>query len=120
MLKRGQHLITEHEPGAGLCDDNPGSYWRCGVISWGAYRNSHSKPGRPLISRWVGVALDYRGITYSLGVVSGYPGHASPLLPYFSRSELVTIGGRRYRLFWIPRTRLNGSALHAASEDSRM
>lgn len=115
MVTRGRHLITEHEPGAGLCDDNPGEYWRLWIWSWGAYQNSHSRPGRPLTSRWAGVAVDWRGVTYSIGFVTGYPG--APVLPYASASALVRVGGKRYRLFWIPRTWLNGSAIHAALEE---
>lgn len=115
MLTRGRHLITEHEPGAGLCDDNPGAYWRLWVWSWGRYHNSHSRPGQPLLSRWAGISIDCRGITYSCGIVTGYPG--ALVLPYVSLSEVVRIGGVRHRLFWIPPTPLNGSALHASIEE---
>lgn len=93
----------------------PSSEVLCGYAGGITPHNGYSRPGRPLLSRWAGVSLDCRGITYSIGIVTGYPG--APVLPYFALSEVVCIGGRRHRLFWIPQTRLNGAALHASLEE---
>lgn len=116
LVRRGRHLITEHEPGAKLNDDNPGRWWLAlSFIGWGYYRNSHSTESRTLISRYISLSVSRRSITYSLGIVTGYPGQ--PVLPFFMSSEVVRVGSRRVRIFVIPKTPLNGPAVHAASED---
>ncbi len=111
---RGRHLTTVHEPGANLNDVNPGVYWQLLFIAWGYYRNSHSTRDLALISNWFGFAITIFGVTYSFGLVTGYPD--SWILPYFSKSEVIKIGRIRFRLFFIPETILNSSAVHGSTE----
>lgn len=116
LIRRGQHLITEHEPGANLNDVNPGVYWNFLVVAWGFYRNSHSTKDRVLISRWFGFVFTWGKVVHSFGFVSGYPG--SIILPYYMFSDLVKTRHVTYRIFHIPRTWLNGAATHAAIEEA--
>lgn len=101
---RGKHCFTIHEPGAGLNDDNPGTWHLLCGVAWGKYLNSYKLP-----SRWWGVAVDRKGVTYSFGVVTGYPD--SPLLPYFSRSHV----SGNWRIFDVPQTVLNRPAIHCST-----
>lgn len=116
VIRRGQHLITEHEPGANLNDVNPGVYWNFLVVAWGFYRNSHSTKDRVLISRWFGFVFTWGKVAHSFGFVSGYPG--SIILPYYMFSDLVKTRYVTYRIIHIPRTWLNGAATHAAIEEA--
>jgi hypothetical protein len=97
-----------------LNDVNPGVYWQFLCIAWGYYRNSHSTKEIALISRWVGFAFTLFGTTYSWGIVTGYPDYS--ILPYFSKSEVIRVGRKSFRLFFIPETALNSSAIHGAAE----
>ncbi len=115
-FRRGQHLITEHEPGANLNDENPGIYWNFLIFAWGFYRNSHSTKEKALISRWFGITFTCGEAVHSCGLVSGYPG--SIVLPYYMSSDLVKTRHVTYRIFHIPKTWLNGAATHAAIEES--
>lgn len=100
----GKHVFTIHEPGAGLNDSNPGSWIRLACFAGGYYNNSYSRR-----SVWAGLACDWNGVTYSAGVVTGYPDAA--LHPYFSRGYHAN--GRS--ILFIPRTRRNAPAVHCAS-----
>ena len=116
FISRGQHLITEHEPGANLNDVNPGIYWNFFLVAWGFYRNSHSTDTKTLISRWFGIVITWNKVVHSFGFVSGYPG--SWVLPYYMFSDVVKTRHVTYRIFHIPRTWLNGAATHAAIEEA--
>lgn len=99
----GRHVFTIHEPGAGLNDDNPGSWIRVACFAGGFYLNSYKRQ-----SVWVGVALEWRGVTYSVGLVTGYPD--AILHPYFSRGY----HSQEWSVLFIPRTRTNSPAVHCS------
>ncbi len=111
---KGRHLTTKHEPKSGLNDVNPGLYWKVLCFGWGYYRNSHTTRDRVLVSYWYSLAFDWNGVTYAIGFVTGYPDQ--PILPYFTFSWKLAVKNRNFRLFFIPRTCLNSSAIHASIE----
>lgn len=111
---KGRHLTTKHEPGAKLNDVNPGVYWQLLFFAWGYYRNSHTTKEQVLISKWFAFTLSWFGQTYAIGWVTGYPG--SWVLPLCMKSETMRAGTQRFRLFFIPQTFVNSSAIHGSVE----
>lgn len=103
MIK-GTHRFTIHAPGAGLNDNNPGSWIRIGCLAGGHYLNSYRRR-----SVWVGLAVDIRGVTYSAGLVTGYPG--AVLHPYASEGYHAGT----WNILIIPKTRYNSPAIHCST-----
>lgn len=110
----GLHLGSQHYPGNGLNNFNPGAFYRS-ASGWttGAYYNSLRKPtvyaGRHW--DWTLSPSIRAGVTAGLGT-----GYARPILPFAIPS--VAFGdATRLRLSYIPRIEKSGEhVLHASIE----